>query len=409
MMLSDFYDPVVGGLERYVQNLSRELSRRGHTVSVVTLWHDGEPVKEMDPYGVRVCRIGGWSRGLSPFYEDPNRHFHPPVPDPATMRHLARLVGELSPDIVNSHSWILYSYLPLATRFPAKVVHTLHDYRLVCPKQNYLHHGAACSGPRLRKCLQCAPEQYGGAKGAALTVGLVGSSLLHSRVDRYLAISSAVADASQLRTRKSASELLVVPSSVPDSIVQEGLEVPRPVFLPATDGFVLFVGALTIHKGVGVLLDAYRRMRSHVPLVLLGTRRADTPTDLPPGVVLQRDVPHPEVMASWLRSGVGVVPSVAPEGLGHAAVEAMACGKPVVASDLGGLREVVEHDRTGLLVPPGNATMLAEALDALLADPARRARMGAEGKRRARRFMMSVVVDRIERVYQELADIPRPG
>jgi glycosyltransferase involved in cell wall biosynthesis len=404
MMLSDLYEPFVGGLERYVQNLSRELSRRGHDVSVVTLWCDGERAEEVDPYGVRIFRVGGWSRMLHRQFRDAAKHFHPPAPDPGTMHHLAHLIGELSPQIVNSHSWILYSYLPLASRFGARTVHTLHDYRLVCPKQNYLRHGAPCCGPSLRRCLRCAPEQYGHAKAVALTMALRSSSSLHPRVDRYLAISASVAQASRSRTGAASSKITVVPSAVPDGIVEEGLATPRPAFLPPTDGFVLFVGALTAHKGVDVLLDAYRRMRSDVSLVLLGTTRADTPTTLPPGVTLQRDVSHPQVMASWLRSALGVVPSVAPEGLPLVAIEAMACGNAVVASDVGGLPEVVAHEQTGLLVSAGDADMLARALDALLADPARRARMGAEARRRASRFMMSAVANRVERIYEEVVD-----
>jgi glycosyltransferase involved in cell wall biosynthesis len=196
--------------------------------------------------------------------------------------------------------------------------------------------------------------------------------------------------------------MVVVPSVVPDGVVEEGLAAPRPSFLPATDGFVLFVGALTADKGIRVLLDAYQRMRSDVPLVLLGSARPDTPSEVPPGVVLQREVPHREVMASWVRAAVGVMPSVAPEGLGHAAIEAMACGKPVVASDVGALPEVVAHGETGLVVPVDNAPALAEALDALLADPVRRAHMGAEAKRRASRFAVSAVVDRVERLFEDL-------
>lgn len=401
-MLCDSYDPVIGGAARHVQTLSRELSRRGHDLAVVTLWRTGQPQEEIDPYGVRVHRIGGWSRALNPFFADPRRHFHPPAPDPGLMRQLARIAREFSPDIVNSHSWIAYSYLAIAGQHRAKVVHTLHDYRLICVKQTYLHHGSQCSGPGLWKCLGCAPEQYGRVKGSALTGALMASSLLHARVDRYVAVSSAVAAASGVGTHKPPGGMVVVPSVVPDGVVEEGLAAPRPSFLPATDGFVLFVGALTADKGIRVLLDAYQRMRSDVPLVLLGSARPDTPSEVPPGVVLQREVPHREVMASWVRAAVGVMPSVAPEGLGHAAIEAMACGKPVVASDVGALPEVVAHGETGLVVPVDNAPALAEALDALLADPVRRAHMGAEAKRRASRFAVSAVVDRVERLFEDL-------
>ena len=64
LMLSEFYPPLIGGTERHVQTLARELVRRGHHVAVATLEHKGSPAFEEDE-GVRVYRIGGWHRGRS--------------------------------------------------------------------------------------------------------------------------------------------------------------------------------------------------------------------------------------------------------------------------------------------------------------------------------------------------------
>jgi glycosyltransferase involved in cell wall biosynthesis len=402
VQLCDLYDPFVGGLERHVQTLSRELVRRGHDVTVVTLWRAGSPPEERDEHGVRIIRIGGWSKALLRFFEDPEHHFHPPSPDPGTSTDLARLMRRLTPDVVHSHSWILYSYLALPRRLRAPTIHTAHDYGVVCAKQNYLHDGSPCTGPGLRKCLHCAPKQYGAARGAAITTGLMASGQLHRRVDRFVAISSAVADASQQGTHKPPSSMEVVPTFTPDGIVDEGLHVPRPSFLPDHDDYLLFVGALTAHKGLDVLLDAHARMSTQVPLVLLGTPRSDTPDAGPAGVTIRRNVPHPQVMAAWTHAAIGVVPSVWPEPMGQVAVEAMAVGKPVVASDIGGLGDVVVHGETGILVPPGDPGALAQALDGLLADPVARLRMGAAGAQRSKLFMVSAVVDRLEKLYREL-------
>ena len=125
-------------------------------------------------------------------------------------------------------------------------------------------------------------------------------------------------------------------------------------------------GALGLHKGVDVLLAARRRMRNKLPVVLLGTPRPDTPAIDDPDVIVVHNVPHPQVMASWIRASIAVVPSVWHEALGFVAVEALIAGCPVVASNVGGLREVVQHDTTGLLVPPGDPDALAVALDKLL-------------------------------------------
>lgn len=97
-----------------------------------------------------------------------------------------------------------------------------------------------------------------------------------------------------------------------------------------------------------------------------------------------------------------LAPSYASETFGIAPVEAQACGLPVLAARFGGLPEVVDVGRTGLLFAPRDHAALATAAAELLADPARRAAMGAAGPAWAAQFAWSSVADRIEQVYHEL-------
>jgi glycosyltransferase involved in cell wall biosynthesis len=91
------------------------------------------------------------------------------------------------------------------------------------------------------------------------------------------------------------------------------------------------------------------------------------------------------------------------EGLGVAALEAMARGRPVVASAVGGLAEVVAADETGLVVPPGDAAALATALERLIADPELARRLGAAGaKRVAEHFLAERMVSAYESLYREI-------
>ena len=164
----------------------------------------------------------------------------------------------------------------------------------------------------------------------------------------------------------------------------------------------MFVGALGLHKGVDVLLEARRRMRNRPPLVLIGTSRADTPRIDDPEVIVARNVPSAQVMASWMRASAAVVPSVWAEPMGQVAIEAMLVGRAVVASDVGGLRDVVAGGATGLLVGPGDPGALAVALDSLLDNPEVRHRMGETGRLRAKQFEVSAVAPRIVEVYEDL-------
>ena len=99
------------------------------------------------------------------------------------------------------------------------------------------------------------------------------------------------------------------------------------------------------------------------------------------------------------RAEVVVVPSFG-EGFGMVALEAMERGRPVIASDVGGLPEIVDDGRTGLLVPPGDVEALAGAIVELASDPARAAAMGAAGRARALdEFSQERCTERIEALY----------
>ena len=129
-----------------------------------------------------------------------------------------------------------------------------------------------------------------------------------------------------------------------------------PISCPATGPYLFYAGALGIHKGVDVLLDAHARLRAgglDIPLVLAGLPRADFRIDDRSGVVVVTNVPQPAVVAAWRHAVVGVVPSVVPEGFGRVAVECLAAGTPCVVSALGGLLDVVTDGVEGLHVPPG--------------------------------------------------------
>jgi 2-deoxystreptamine N-acetyl-D-glucosaminyltransferase/2-deoxystreptamine glucosyltransferase len=80
----------------------------------------------------------------------------------------------------------------------------------------------------------------------------------------------------------------------------------------------------------------------------------------------------------------------------------MAGGTPVVASDVGGIPEIVQHGVSGLLVPPGDAVALREALAELIADPGRRRAMGEAARRRSHDFAASTIVPSLENLYLQL-------
>jgi glycosyltransferase involved in cell wall biosynthesis len=149
---------------------------------------------------------------------------------------------------------------------------------------------------------------------------------------------------------------------------------------------LLFVGRLTAQKGIASLIEAIARMRHTVSLDVVGDgplasdlRARVSQLGLGDRVRWLGQLPQPRLVDLYRGATALVVPST-DEGLGLVAVEAQLCETPVVAYESGGLTDTVQHDRTGLLVPPGDVGALAAALDALLDRPDRGADLGRAGR-----------------------------
>lgn len=407
--LTDLFAPSIGGMESHVLYLARERTRRGHDVSVVTLVRPGGVATDrLEDIGFRVHRIAGAYTRFQRSSASADKPYHPPFPDPLVARQLRRILDDERPDVVQAHNWIAYSYLAIKTPSSPPLLWTQHDYSLACPKKTLIyHHGdGTCPGPALTRCIACSAEQYGVAKGAAVTVGLFASkAALHRRIDGVVAVSTPVARVARRALGRGDVPVKVVHDFVEDGATVAGTDVPRPDFLPEADGYLLFVGALGVHKGITDLLDAFDLLGDDAPpLVVLGTPRPDTPTSWPRGVIVREDVPHDQVMAAWRHCGMGIVPSRWAEPFGLVPIEAASAGRPVVATRTGGLVEVVEDGVTGLLVPPGDPSALAGAIRRLLDDPRAALEMGRAARRRAEDFTVSKATTILDAVLEELIE-----
>jgi glycosyltransferase involved in cell wall biosynthesis len=169
--------------------------------------------------------------------------------------------------------------------------------------------------------------------------------------------------------------------------------VPTAVPVPETaaegdDGTVLFAGRLSPEKGIEEFLAA----TDGLPRVIVGEGAADVPEGVGPVA---------DVAPYYKRAAVVAVPSRR-EGYGMVAREAMAHGRAVVASDVGGLRDAIDDGVDGVLVRPRDVRALREAIERLLADPELRARLGAAARAKAQReWSRDAMADALVRVYEE--------
>jgi glycosyltransferase involved in cell wall biosynthesis len=200
------------------------------------------------------------------------------------------------------------------------------------------------------------------------------------RARLVIAPSSALAEEAR---RLGAEDVRVIPS---------GVDLPATVGEEADPPEILYAGRLSAEKGVRELVAA----ADGLTLVVAGDGplRSEVPQAL-------GFVPHDELVRFYERAAVVACPSRR-EGFGVVCAEAMAYGRPVVAGNVGGLRDLVVHEETGLLVPPGDVEALREALQRLLGDADLRRRYGEAGRARiAAHFTWRRFADETLRAYED--------
>lgn len=207
-------------------------------------------------------------------------------------------------------------------------------------------------------------------------------------------------------------------------VLHQGVSIPGPVPPPPVGPpLVGLVGRISPWKGQDVFLDAAARLASEFPearFVLAGSalfgeedyerelrRRADAL-----GIADRVEFLgfRDDVWQVYRDLHVVVHASTLAEPYGNVVLEAMASARPVVAAAAGGVLELVDHGRTGLLTPPGDPIALAEAIASLLRSPDERLRLAAEGRREVeRRFSVDDDAAGLERLWREVVDGRRRG
>ena len=305
------------------------------------------------------------------------------VHSPEAVRRIGALIDATRPDLVHCHN--IYHQLTPSIIGAAKargvpVALTLHDYKPVCPAYTRLRGGQPCSdcldgdfGSVLRH--RCAEGSLG--KSALLYAEAVVQRRLgnYEKVDRFIAPSRFMAESVAHRIPAERIALLYNGADMAHSHAAE-----------ADEGYALFLGRLSHEKGVDTLLRAHAAAGGRWPLVVAGTGpllddlKAQyghaTFTGHLAGAALQRALGGAAVV---------VAPSELYENCPMSVLEAMAWGKPVIGSRMGGIPELVIDGETGVLFEAGNAAALGACLGRLMEDPALRRRMGRAARARAER------------------------
>jgi glycosyltransferase involved in cell wall biosynthesis len=256
----------------------------------------------------------------------------------------------------------------------AAVVQTLHNYRLICPAATLFRDGKPCE-----KCLGRLPlpgVAHGCYRGSRALTAVAAAML---GFHRFLGTWLDEVDAFICLTRFARRKFLDAGFDGQLLHVKPNFLDPDPGEGSGDGGFALFVGRLTEEKGIRPMLRAWKKIGSAMPLKICGDGPlASLVADSPVEWLGQR--PLPEVIDLMGRASLVVFPSLWYEGFPRTIVESFARGTPVVASDLGSMRELVQAGRTGALFAPGDADSLARTIVGLLENPTALAQMRRQAR-----------------------------
>ena len=395
-----------GGQGVYTAQVTRELARQGHDVHLIV----GPPWPDTDP-AVTVHRVPSYSiyRLLETsrffFYgRDPKSFFHPlNFYELATSRN-----GQFS--VMSAFSWRAFMcWRELQARYRFDIVHDVQVlgygswmiHASGMPMVANIHHPLSID--RLNQMQQAT--RVGMKIRKANFYPFFMQEIVARRMDRIITGSHN----SQASVQKAFALRDEQITTIHDGV---DTDVFRPLGLVRRPNGILYNGnSDDRNKGARYLLEAAAILRDrgvdfHLTFVdRPGAEMAPRMVQdlsLSDRVTFTGRLPVEELARTHNEASVFVSPSLY-EGFGLPAAEAMACGTPVVATTAGAFPEVIADGETGILVPPADARSLADAIAALLADPARRAAMGAAGtKRIEEQFSWRVCASRTAALYEDV-------
>lgn len=392
-----------GGTERVMFDLTAGLVERGHEVVPFAMRDDRNqatpwsrwfpPPRDYDAGGpgtkLRLAAASIWDR--------------------ASRRALEGLLEEARPDLAHLHN-IYHQLSPsiLAALRAAGVptVMTLHDYKLACPTYTLFRDGRPCTecvgkrvpwGAGVHRC-------HRDSRAESWLVSI--ESTLHRTfdvygrtVDRFVSPSRFLADV-MVRHGIPAARVEVIPNAPRDAAA------PHPPRARSERPRVLYAGRLSREKGVDVLVEAARQVPDLELFVAGGGPLEDALRRSAEGAPRVHFLGHlgPEALAQErARAWAVAVPSVWYENAPLTVLEAYAAGRPVLASDHGGLVEMVEPGVTGWRVPPGDPAAWASALARVARDPGAAADLGRQARERLeQRYTFEPFLDAHLALYRSL-------
>jgi glycosyltransferase involved in cell wall biosynthesis len=394
LFVNTLYAPhAVGGAERSTQWLAEACAQQGHEVSVATLDRatevSGEVLNEVRVHRLPLANFfwpwDGRRHRASPFWHVRD------IDNTVMERRFGQVLDTVAPDLVHTNALAGFSvsaWRACAVR-DVPIIHTQRDYYLLCPNSSMYRRGENCDGP----CTRCAIFNARKRELSRLVGGVIGISRHMLEVHQRHAFFPHALFQRVIPNAYRAAHPVAEQTS-------------RPSNLPLRLGFL---GRQTPEKGLEVLLAASARQTAgRVEVLIAGSGREEYMADLRKRYPAARFLGYQQPADFFAQIDVLVIPSLWHEPLGRVVVEANAHGIPVIASQRGGLPELVEEGVNGFLFDPDSPDQLDATLERFLSSVRLASDMRAACLEKAEEFQPSRIATRYLASYEELIAQPMP-
>jgi glycosyltransferase involved in cell wall biosynthesis len=392
-----------GGGQRSTHNLARALAGRGHSVCVVYTKAPWErvPLPAALPYEVVWATL--------PALRASSRNWLRPLTAWFVAQQVQRALGDAAAAVVHGNGEEAALIPELRRREPAR-----HFGFVMTPRYPWLPNAPRQAGSQVSWLRRTLP------RAVQFKFRLLGAALLGA--DRVCPTSRFAANLVERAYGLPADAQCVIPNGVSDEFLREPAadeawrapwQDPDPS-AAAPESFAVYFGRIAREKGVNAILDALV-VAGAAPAHFVFAGRGPELASLQARVrqlQLERRVHFvtwldaPQLAALVRHASFAVLPSLE-ESFGNTMAEALALGVPVISTNAGSIPEIVEHGRTGLLVPVGDAVALGAAIKALAGDAALRRKLGEAGRAEVRgRLGWDATAAAFERVYEECVRRP---
>lgn len=398
-----------GGDSTYMFNLTKLHRERGHEVAHFSMRHPENIESEYSEYFTSEIDFPYLLENFSP--RSACRVITKSIYNREAARKITRLIESFKPDIAHFHN--IHDHLSTSIVKPfysrgIPIVWTLHDYRLICPNSTFLSNGEICD-----RCLpgrfynvllrRCKKGSLPASLVAMLSAYFERLSRVRSRVSHFIT-PSLFLKGKLIEGGFDESRITAAPNFVDLSSFEAGSE---------EEDYFIYSGRLSFEKGIDILIEAAAKLQKGRLLIVGGGPDEERLK----GLAAQLDADNveftghkttDELRRILSRAQFAVLPSRWYENLPFSIMEAFAMGKAVIASDIGGIPEMVKDGVNGYLFPPGDSGILAARLEKLISNPALRRELGQRGREKARKVYNSEThYEKITEIYNKvLGDRP---